>query len=110
MTVNSHSQQRLDKLAQAGLPIWVTELDVMSQDENKRADFLETALRALYGHPSVEGILLWGFWDQSHWRGEKAALVKGDNLEARIHPVTPLSCCRLLRLLQEILYLSLIHI
>ena len=76
----------------------------MSQDENKRADFLETALRALYGHPAVEGILLWGFWDQSHWRGEKAALVKGDNLEARIHPVTPLSCCRLLRLLQEILY------
>ncbi|KAK7106458.1 hypothetical protein V1264_017712 [Littorina saxatilis] len=72
---------RLDTLAAAGLPIWVTELDVIAQDENKRADFLEHALRALYGHPAVEGILLWGFWDQAHWRGEKASLVKGDNLE-----------------------------
>ena len=74
-------QQRLDTLAQAGLPIWATELDVQAQDENKRADFYEAALRALYGHPAVEGILFWGFWDQAHWRGENAALVRGDNLE-----------------------------
>ncbi|KAK7105032.1 uncharacterized protein [Littorina saxatilis] len=74
-------KRRLDTLAGAGLPIWVTELDVMSADENRRADFYEHALRALYGHPAVEGILMWGFWDQSHWRGEKAALVKGDNLQ-----------------------------
>ena len=76
-------QQRLDTLAQAGLPIWATELDVLAQDENRRADFYEAVLRALYGHPAVEGILFWGFWDQAHWRGEKAALVKGDNLEVK---------------------------
>ncbi|KAK7105034.1 uncharacterized protein [Littorina saxatilis] len=74
-------KQRLDILAQVGVPIWVTELDVMSADENRRADFYEHALRALYGHPAVEGILMWGFWDQSHWRGEKAALVKGNDLQ-----------------------------
>ena len=70
-------------LAQAGVPIWVTELDVQAQDENRRADFYEKALKALYGHPAVEGILFWGFWDQAHWRGEKAALVRGDNLDVR---------------------------
>jgi len=74
-------KDRLDTLAQAGLPIWATELDVMAGDENRRADFYEKALRALYGHPSVEGILFWGFWDQAHWRGNKAALVTGNNLD-----------------------------
>ncbi|XP_064599691.1 anti-sigma-I factor RsgI6-like [Liolophura sinensis] len=57
-TVNS----RLDKLAQAGLPIWVTELDVQSNDVNKRADYYETALRTFFSHHAVQGILLWGFW------------------------------------------------
>ena len=53
----------------------------MSLDENKRADAYEKALTAFYGHPSVEGILIWGFWDQAHWRGEGAALVKGNDFE-----------------------------
>nr|KAG5711832.1 hypothetical protein BaRGS_026273 [Batillaria attramentaria] len=74
-------RQRLDTLAHAGLPIWATELDVQSNDENKRADYYENALTALYGHPHVEGILIWGFWDQAHWRGEAASLVKGNNLD-----------------------------
>nr|KAG5711833.1 hypothetical protein BaRGS_026274 [Batillaria attramentaria] len=67
----------------AGLPIWATELDVQSNDENKRADYYENALTALYGHPSVEGILIWGFWDQAHWRGEAASLVKGNKPRRR---------------------------
>nr|KAG5712880.1 hypothetical protein BaRGS_007477 [Batillaria attramentaria] len=67
-------------VARAGVPIWVTELDVMAQDENKRADYIEKALRALYGHPAVEGIIFWGF-DEHNWRGDKAALVMGSNLE-----------------------------
>ncbi|XP_070200860.1 uncharacterized protein [Littorina saxatilis] len=74
-------KSRLDMLSEAGLPIWATELDVGSANENSRADYYEAVLRALYAHPAVEGILLWGFWDQAHWRGEKAALVKGANLE-----------------------------
>ena len=77
-------------LAQAGVPIWVTELDTQAQDENRRADFYEKALRSFYGLPAVDGILFWGFWDQVLWRGEKAALVRGDNLEVLClnHPQT----------------------
>ncbi|KAK7104507.1 hypothetical protein V1264_019210 [Littorina saxatilis] len=74
-------KQRLDLLSTAGVPIWVTELDVVAVDENKRADLYEAALRALYGHPAVQGIIFWGFWDQTHWRGPHAALVKGENLQ-----------------------------
>ncbi|XP_025104481.1 uncharacterized protein LOC112570311, partial [Pomacea canaliculata] len=72
---------RLDTLAQAGLPIWATELTVEIADEHLRADYYERALRALYGHEAVEGILFWGFWDQAHYAGEKAALVRGNNLD-----------------------------
>ena len=70
-------QSRLDILSQAGVPIWVTELDVQANDENRRADFYEAALTAFYSHWNVHGVLFWGFWDQAHWRGNKAALVKG---------------------------------
>ncbi|XP_076438669.1 anti-sigma-I factor RsgI6-like isoform X3 [Babylonia areolata] len=74
-------KDRLDKLAQTGLPIWVTEFNVVAANETRRADFVEKAMRAFYGHPAVEGILIWGFWDQSHSRGPHAALTKGDTMQ-----------------------------
>ncbi|XP_076444221.1 uncharacterized protein LOC143282460 isoform X2 [Babylonia areolata] len=74
-------KEHLDTLAQAGIPIWVTELDTVAKDENQRAEYYERALRALYGHPAVQGIMLWGFWAPTTWRGEDGALVTGDNFE-----------------------------
>ncbi|XP_041355120.1 endo-1,4-beta-xylanase 1-like [Gigantopelta aegis] len=68
-------KRHLDTLAQAGLPIWVTELDFRINNEHTRADAYEMALRLFYGHPAVEGIMFWGFWSQHHWAGERAALV-----------------------------------
>ncbi|CAN1847718.1 Endo-1,4-beta-xylanase 1 [Linum perenne] len=53
----------LDNLGILGLPIWFTELDVSSINEYIRADDLEVMLREAYAHPSVEGIMLWGFWE-----------------------------------------------
>ncbi|CAN0878274.1 Endo-1,4-beta-xylanase 1 [Linum grandiflorum] len=53
----------LDKLGILGLPIWFTELDVSSVNEHVRAEDLEVMLREAYAHPSVEGIVLWGFWE-----------------------------------------------
>ena len=44
-----------------GVPLWVTELTADSDDENAKADYYERALRAVYGHPAVEGIMFWGF-------------------------------------------------
>ncbi|KAL6212323.1 hypothetical protein ACLB2K_017543 [Fragaria x ananassa] len=53
----------LDKLGILGLPIWFTELDVSSSNEYVRADDLEVMLREAFANPSVEGIVLWGFWE-----------------------------------------------
>ncbi|XP_041351370.1 endo-1,4-beta-xylanase 3-like isoform X2 [Gigantopelta aegis] len=68
---------RLDTLAEVGLPIWVTELSIVSDNYTKLADMFETVLRVLYAHPAVEGIMFWGFWGPIHGYGEQAALVSG---------------------------------
>ena len=39
---------KLDEVATVGLPIWVTELDYVNADDQKRADFLEDALYAFF--------------------------------------------------------------
>lgn len=70
--------QRLDVLGPLGLPVWVTEFDVQHPDPNARADQLESVYRAVFSHPAVDGILMWGFWAGAHWRGADAALVDMD--------------------------------
>jgi GH35 family endo-1,4-beta-xylanase len=69
---------RLDQLSVLGLPVWVTEYDAVDADENRRADKLENLYRSAFSHPSVAGILMWGFWAGSHWRGADAAIVDLD--------------------------------
>ncbi|MFH1312376.1 MAG: endo-1,4-beta-xylanase [Candidatus Eisenbacteria bacterium] len=69
---------RLSKLAQVGLPIWITEFDVAFADEYERADNLEAFYGTAFSHPAVEGILMWGFWAGDHWRGPDAAIVNLD--------------------------------
>jgi endo-1,4-beta-xylanase len=59
---------RIDSLAQMGLPIWITEFDFQQPDVNLRADGLEALYRTAFSHPSVEGILGWGFWENSFWK------------------------------------------
>jgi len=61
---------RLESLAQIGLPIWCTEYDFASTDEYIRADGLEKFYRTAFSHPSVEGILMFGYWEGQHWRDD----------------------------------------
>lgn len=70
--------ERLDGLAAFGLPIWVTEYDYADPDPVARADYLEDFYRTAFSHPAVEGILMWGFWANAHWRGADAALLDAD--------------------------------
>lgn len=70
--------KRLDNLADSGKPIWITEFDCPVADEMRRAEALETVYRAAFSHPSVEGILMWGFWAGSLNNGPDAALVNLD--------------------------------
>jgi endo-1,4-beta-xylanase len=69
------TETRLDSLAELGLPIWISEYDSVNADEFARADNLEIAYRLAFSKSAVEGVLMWGFWAGSHWRGSDAAIV-----------------------------------
>ena len=72
----------LDKLAEQGLPIRITEFnfpgqrssvyrkrDVKLTDEQEqaKAEALKEYYRICFAHPAVEGILMWGFWERANW-------------------------------------------
>jgi hypothetical protein len=71
----SLTESRLDRLAMLNIPIWITEYDSLNADENVRADNLEILYRLAFSKPAVDGVLMWGFWAGSHWRGSTAAIV-----------------------------------
>ncbi|KAL6623003.1 hypothetical protein ACP70R_032882 [Stipagrostis hirtigluma subsp. patula] len=54
----------MDTLAALGIPLWLTEVDVAGGP--MQAAYLEEVLREGYGHPSVQGIVMWAAW---HARG-----------------------------------------
>jgi len=64
----------LDRLAAFDLPIWITEFDVLTDDEAVKAQALQTTYRLAFEHPAVEGILMWGFWGGRHWLNSKNAI------------------------------------
>jgi endo-1,4-beta-xylanase len=68
---------RFDSVSEVNLPVWVTEFDVSEPNENVRADELEDFYRVAFSEPSVEGILMWGFWQDNHWR-ENCYIVNSD--------------------------------
>ncbi|XP_033754378.1 LOW QUALITY PROTEIN: endo-1,4-beta-xylanase 1-like [Pecten maximus] len=82
---NSHMdittlKYRLDKIAEAGLPIWITEFTVNEANEGLKADALENMMTLFMSHPAVEGVLLWGFWDGQIWL-PNSALATGSNVQ-----------------------------
>ena len=57
-------QRALDTIAEAGLPIHVTEINVFTpEDPRVRAAHLEGAMRLWWGHPSVAQIGFWSLWN-----------------------------------------------
>lgn len=79
-------RERLDKLAALGLPIKVTELDFGAWDqgltltEDEQASEYEMVLRTLFSHPAVNGIVMWGFWDNRHWV-KNGGIIRADGSE-----------------------------
>ena len=62
----------LDRLAKFNLPIKITEFDINTKDEEIKAKGLVDLYTTAFAHPSVEGILMWGFWEGNHWRPDAA--------------------------------------
>ncbi|NEW84328.1 MAG: endo-1,4-beta-xylanase, partial [Mariniphaga sp.] len=59
--------ERLDRFAQLGLPIQISEFDINSNDDEFKARYLRDFLTALYSNPTTIGFVQWGFWEGQHW-------------------------------------------
>jgi len=64
-------------LQTAGLPINITEFDINTKDEELQADYTRDFLIACYSHSRVSGFIMWGFWQQDHWKPD-AAMFRAD--------------------------------
>lgn len=62
----------LDLLKPLGMPVQITEFDINTPDEELQADYLRDFLIAVYSHPLVTGVTLWGFWEGAHWKRDAA--------------------------------------
>ncbi len=62
----------LDTFQQFGLPIKVTELDMVIPNDKLRADYMRDVMTVLFSHRAVSGVVLWGFWSERHWKPDAA--------------------------------------
>jgi len=67
----------LDRYGRFGKSIWVTEYDIVMDDEELAGRYTRDLYTLLFSHPAVAGITMWGFWDGSHWKSN-APLYRGD--------------------------------
>lgn len=67
----------LNRLAEIGKRIQITEFDVNTGDEDFQAAYLSDFYTAVFSHPSVDKIQMWGFWAGKHWK-PAAALYRTD--------------------------------
>jgi GH35 family endo-1,4-beta-xylanase len=79
----SYYNNVLQPLSELGLPIWATEFDASHTDANVSADNIENFFRICFSHPSVEGIIMWGFMQGQMWRGNAYLIDTSYNLTAR---------------------------
>jgi endo-1,4-beta-xylanase len=68
----------LDRLAAAGLPLMITELDIDGPTDEVQLAQYQRIFPILWEHPSVIGVTFWG-WRPGMWRGNQGAnLVNAD--------------------------------
>jgi endo-1,4-beta-xylanase len=74
-------RNNLTTLGTSGLPIQVTELDIDGPTDQVQLQDYQRIFPALYEHPNVEGITLWG-WRPGLWRNDQGAyLINEDETE-----------------------------
>ncbi len=70
----------LDRLAKLGVDIEVTEFDLASPSDTFRARYLRDFYTAVFSHPAVTGIQMWGFWAGRHWLPDAAPWAENWNI------------------------------
>lgn len=74
--------KRLDRFAEFGLPIQISEFDITSDDDDFKARYMRDFMTAIYSHPATTGFMQWGFWEKAHWIPAGALWDKDWNLRA----------------------------
>jgi GH35 family endo-1,4-beta-xylanase len=64
--------QILDELHATGLPVEITEYDVISGDQDLDGQYTRDFLTACFAHEGVRAFIVWGFWEGRHWRPQSA--------------------------------------
>jgi GH35 family endo-1,4-beta-xylanase len=69
---NAHLWRILDRLGQFDLPVKITEFDITPRhnracDRRWQAEDTRRFYKLCFAHPAVRGILMWGFWEGTHW-------------------------------------------
>jgi endo-1,4-beta-xylanase len=72
-------RSNLDKLAETGLPIYSSEMDIKGDDSMQLADF-KTIFPIFWEHPSVAGVTLWGWLEGYTWQ-DSTYLIRKDGTE-----------------------------
>ncbi len=67
-------KNNLDALAAAGLPIYVTEMDIDGPTDLVQINEYQRVFPVFWEHPAVEGITLWG-WRPGLWRDDQGAYI-----------------------------------
>lgn len=57
----------LDKYADLGKEIKITEHDINVTQRIVQAEYTRDFMTIVFSHPSVKSFLFWGFWANSHW-------------------------------------------
>jgi GH35 family endo-1,4-beta-xylanase len=70
-------ERKLDRVAEVGLPIHITELDVSISNDARQAEQFRALVRFFAEHPAVHGITLWGSVENRMWR-EHGYLIRRD--------------------------------
>lgn len=73
-------QNALDELAETGLDIYITELDINIANDQGQLNKYKDIFPPMWKHPAVKGVTLWGFREGSMWR-DNAYLVRADGTE-----------------------------
>ena len=64
----------LEDLASIGIPMSITEFDVLIDDQELAGSYLRDFLTVVFSHPQVNQFILWDIWDGSHFRGNAPLL------------------------------------
>jgi|GEM_PF-733487 len=65
---------RLDRFAELGLDLQITEFDVQINDRTRgnevdaQTDYVRDFLTACFAHEAMDTFISWGFWPGDHWR------------------------------------------